>query len=86
MDVYPVARTDEGSEMTSIIAYRNPLEQWFWEGGALYVLAAIVTAFALYALYHCVKQLFCKHQRAYRRTDGTYRCPACDRILSQGRK
>jgi hypothetical protein len=26
----------------SIIAYRNPLEKWFWEGGAIYIGAAIL--------------------------------------------
>ena len=30
-----------------IIAYRNPLEMWFWEGGWVYVVAPIVAAFVL---------------------------------------
>jgi hypothetical protein len=36
----------------SIIVYRNPLEKWFWEGGAIYIgaaiLALILIAWAIY--------------------------------------
>ena len=70
--------------MTSIIAYRNPLEQWFWEGGALYVLCAIIIAFVLYCAYCFGKQLLCKHKSTWRRVDGTYKCRDCDTVLGSG--
>lgn len=34
--------------MTSIITYRNPLEQWFWEGGYTYVGTAVIAFAAVY--------------------------------------
>jgi hypothetical protein len=33
---------------TSIIAYRNPVEQWFWEGGWLYVTALVFAVAAVF--------------------------------------
>ena len=31
----------------SIVAYRNPLEMWFWEGGWVYITAFVVLAVLL---------------------------------------
>ena len=70
--------------MNSIIAYRNPLEQWFWEGGALYVGAALVVMFFVYCAYYFGKQILCKHKSTFNRIDGTHRCRDCQKVFGQG--
>ena len=37
---------------TSIIAYRNPLEMWFWESGVVWVVyPALLAVFAIYCVW-----------------------------------
>lgn len=53
---------------SSVIVYRNPLEQWFWEGdGALYFLVLIVAVLAFAFLYSTIESLYWRIIR-WRRT------------------
>lgn len=52
----------------SIIVYRNPLEQWFWEGdGALFVLGLLVGVVILAWLYGLAQEFYYRVLR-WRRT------------------
>ena len=49
-----------------IIAYRNPLEMWFWEGGWVYVLVPIAFAFALLWAWYAWGEHKAKQRRKQR--------------------
>ena len=67
--------------MPSIIAYRNPMEQWFWEGGAIYVLGVLLVFLGAYFAAYYLKQLLCKHKDKFRRVGGSWKCRDCGRIF-----
>ena len=69
-------------EVTSIIAHRNPLDQWFWEGGAIYVGAALVIGFALYYLFVTIRPFFCSHKSGFVFGHATqWRCVKCGKMI-----
>jgi hypothetical protein len=53
--------------MTPIIAYRNPMEMWFWEGGWTYVLVAVVVVTALFLAWYAWEDHRKAKQRRKRR-------------------
>ena len=51
---------------TSIIAYRNPLDQWFWEGGYLYVSAVVLIVVGLFVGFDWWSSYRAKQRRKQR--------------------
>ena len=52
--------------MKPIIAYRNPMEMWFWEGGWTYVLVAVVVVAALFLVWYAWEEHKAKQRRKRR--------------------
>lgn len=40
-----------------IVAYRNPLEMWLWESGAIYIWLAAVAILAIPVFYRIWKKM-----------------------------
>ena len=60
--------------MTSTIVYRNPLEQWFWEGGVLWVGAFLAAGLVAVYLCHAATTVIAKlHQKFSDRRNGKAR-------------
>ena len=49
-----------------IIAYRNPIEMWFWEGGWVYVLVPVVVAAVLFCAWYAWEERKAKQRRKQR--------------------
>lgn len=64
-----------------MIMYRNPVEQWFWEGGYFNVAVAVLIVIAtMYCYYGFIKPLLCKH-KSKRHTTRGYVCNTCGKVF-----
>lgn len=67
--------------MNSMIMYRNPLEQWFWEGGAVYVLGLLLVVWVALNAPSWWKAATCKHEKVWEDRSCNAHCRNCGKEL-----